>query len=129
MTAATRFEQFVCSFKEPLVGLLFRVLQNDQEAEELAQEAFLTLYRPKVDFSDTGNCVEATYRREFGYESRPPHRAGGFVGNCRGHRGSACPDSLRYRLIGGRWLMNYDLSHCGAERPVLRPAAFERTYE
>ncbi len=66
MIAATRFEQFVCSFKGPLFGFLFRALQNKQAAEELAHEAFLNLYRSKVDCSDVESCVGAIYRIAIG---------------------------------------------------------------
>lgn len=66
MIAATRFEQFVLSFKGPLFGFLFRVLQNEQVAEELAQEAFLNLYRSRVDCGDAEDCVGAIYRIAIG---------------------------------------------------------------
>jgi len=70
MIAATRFEQFVCSFKGPLFGFLFRVLQNEHVAEELAQEAFLTLHRSRIDCSDPASCVGAIYRIAVGLVTR-----------------------------------------------------------
>ena len=70
MIASTRFEQFVCSFKGPLFSFLFRLLQNEHAAEELAQEAFLNLYRSKVDCSNPRNCVEAIYRIAIGLATR-----------------------------------------------------------
>lgn len=62
MAEASHFEQFVYRLKNPVFGFLFRLVQDEKRAEQLAQEAFLKLYQSKDDCGDGERGVTTIYR-------------------------------------------------------------------
>lgn len=62
MSKASRFEQFVNRFEKPVYGFFVRLVHDEQTADQLAQEAFLNLYRSGIDCNGGQHCVTAVYR-------------------------------------------------------------------
>lgn len=56
-----RFEALVERFRRPLLGLLFRLVNDERLAEALAEETFLNVYRSRRDGSDDDFAI-AIYR-------------------------------------------------------------------
>ena len=73
---AGAFETLVERYQNRLVGILFHLVGNREEAEDLCQEVFLRVYKARKGYRPTGQVLDVAVhdRQQSGFE--PPAKEG-----------------------------------------------------
>ena len=90
-------------YRTPLVNFLYRMVRNREQAEDLAQEVFMRVYRAREDYVPSAKFTTWLFpdRDESGVEfgARQPAPADGDLAGCAGDSG--CGGRRR----AGRWML------------------------
>src|SRR6202008_101869 len=56
------FTLLLCRYRTPLVNFLYRMVRNREQAEDLAQEVFLRVYRAREDYAPSAKFTTWLFR-------------------------------------------------------------------
>jgi RNA polymerase sigma-70 factor (ECF subfamily) len=59
---STAFDQLIDKYQKPIVNFIYRFVNNSAEAEELAQEVFLRIYRARHTYEPKARFAAWIYR-------------------------------------------------------------------